>query len=167
MYVKDRPCTTKQVDFIAMLVKEREISKIQDAVDAARTAVMEQTFTAAQASALIDKLLLAPKRNLKPKAELADGIYVRTNGDQSEIYKVYRAVHGSGRQVFKAWDFKTESWGYIGGVSCLPRDGVTRMTAEQASMFGHVYGMCVVCGRTLTDEDSIARGIGPVCAEKF
>ena len=36
-----------------------------------------------------------------------------------------------------------------------------------AIAYGKKYGKCSVCARTLTDEDSINRGIGPVCAERF
>jgi hypothetical protein len=45
---------------------------------------------------------------------------------------------------------------------------VIRRIAEDptgaASMFGHEFGRCGVCGRGLTNDDSRARGIGPVCA---
>jgi hypothetical protein len=40
------------------------------------------------------------------------------------------------------------------------------MTVEEAKAFGLLYGRCIVCGRTLTDEKSIADGIGPICAAK-
>lgn len=33
--------------------------------------------------------------------------------------------------------------------------------------YGSLYGICCVCGRTLTDESSIAAGIGPICSQKF
>lgn len=33
--------------------------------------------------------------------------------------------------------------------------------------YGHRTGSCCVCGRTLTDPESVAAGIGPVCASKF
>jgi hypothetical protein len=33
-----------------------------------------------------------------------------------------------------------------------------------AALFGHEYKRCGVCGRGLTNDDSRARGIGPVCA---
>lgn len=33
-------------------------------------------------------------------------------------------------------------------------------------LYGRELGHCGICGRTLTDEDSRARGIGPICAEK-
>lgn len=39
-----------------------------------------------------------------------------------------------------------------------------RLSVDEAAAFGHKYGMCCVCGATLTDPKSIAAGIGPVCA---
>jgi len=36
-----------------------------------------------------------------------------------------------------------------------------------AIAYGKRYGKCSVCARTLTDPESIDRGIGPVCAERF
>ena len=33
--------------------------------------------------------------------------------------------------------------------------------------FGRETGACSVCGRTLTDPESVQRGIGPICAQKF
>lgn len=33
--------------------------------------------------------------------------------------------------------------------------------------YGHEIGRCGVCGATLTDADSRARGIGPICNERF
>lgn len=41
-----------------------------------------------------------------------------------------------------------------------------KMTIEQAKEFGALYGTCCVCGRTLTNEESIEAGIGPICAGK-
>jgi hypothetical protein len=39
---------------------------------------------------------------------------------------------------------------------------------ELASIkYGKELGVCGVCGRTLTDEDSRMRGIGPVCRERM
>lgn len=36
-----------------------------------------------------------------------------------------------------------------------------------SELYGRTLGSCGVCGRTLTDPDSIARGIGPHCAAKM
>jgi uncharacterized protein DUF6011 len=41
-----------------------------------------------------------------------------------------------------------------------------RMTDEQAREFGRTTGICCVCARLLTDPQSIAAGIGPVCSGK-
>lgn len=38
---------------------------------------------------------------------------------------------------------------------------------EAAVLHGRLSGRCAVCSRDLTDPESIARGIGPICAEKF
>lgn len=35
---------------------------------------------------------------------------------------------------------------------------IQRMTLEQAKQYGHLYGVCVRCSATLTDEESIAAG---------
>ncbi len=36
-----------------------------------------------------------------------------------------------------------------------------------AEAHGHEYGYCSCCGRELTNPESVARGIGPVCAERW
>lgn len=38
--------------------------------------------------------------------------------------------------------------------------------AQASKLYGREIGACGVCGRTLTDEESRAAGIGPVCAGK-
>ena len=43
----------------------------------------------------------------------------------------------------------------------------TQVDAEQAAAFGHEYGRCLNCNAELTDPDSVARGMGPVCATRF
>ena len=42
-----------------------------------------------------------------------------------------------------------------------------RMTLDEAKAYGKVTGTCCNCGRTLTNEESIEAGIGPICASKF
>jgi hypothetical protein len=36
-----------------------------------------------------------------------------------------------------------------------------------AIAYGRKFGKCSVCARDLTDDESIANGIGPVCAKKY
>lgn len=42
-----------------------------------------------------------------------------------------------------------------------------KLTLEQAAEFGKATGRCARCAAVLTDEESISRGVGPVCATKF
>lgn len=92
-----------------------------------------------------------------------DGVYVV--GDQ--YVKVIVAVHGSGRQYAKLWDVDSESWTFLpGGVKKVAARG-TKIDSAAARRFGELYGRCVICSRTLTDEESIKNGIGPVCASRI
>jgi hypothetical protein len=42
-----------------------------------------------------------------------------------------------------------------------------RMDPDEARAFGKLTGICVRCARYLSDPDSVAAGIGPVCAKKI
>ena len=44
---------------------------------------------------------------------------------------------------------------------------VGRDPLAAAVAHGHKTGNCAMCGRELTDPDSVARGIGPICADNF
>lgn len=46
-------------------------------------------------------------------------------------------------------------------------DALLADPAAAAVEYGHRTGSCCICGRTLTDPESIAAGIGPICAGKF
>ena len=39
--------------------------------------------------------------------------------------------------------------------------------ASAAIAFGKRFGKCAVCAKELSDPESVARGIGPVCAERY
>ena len=45
-----------------------------------------------------------------------------------------------------------------------------RMKAGEAEAvfaeFGHAFGQCCICGRELTNAESVAIGIGPICRER-
>lgn len=41
-----------------------------------------------------------------------------------------------------------------------------RMPTEAIAEYGRVTGHCLLCGRLLTDPESIDRGVGPVCAKR-
>lgn len=134
-------------------------------------------LTRTDASKLIDGLKAAgrtPQEVRTSGPDLEDGMYRLATG---EVYKVQTAVHGSGRQYAKklvALDeprelkrgTRTHEFAYEAG-AIRKLTAADRMTLEQAAEFGALYGTCACCGLTLTDEKSIAAGIGPKCAEKF
>jgi hypothetical protein len=110
----------------------------------------------------------------KPKSfspeNLEDGFYLHN----MIVYKVIVAVHGSGKKYAKKLDI-SGSWIYAAGAIKLLRPE-HKMNLEQALTIGKIYsknvdsrlyGRCFRCGRTLTDETSIGRGIGPDCYGKF
>jgi len=99
-------------------------------------------------------------RSARRREPAAEGMYL-VNGTP---YKVKLALHGSGRPYALA--LREGEWVLEPGMvnHLRPAD---RMTLEQAAQYGHLYGQCVRCLAPLTDEASIARGIGPVCAGKL
>lgn len=107
----------------------------------------------------------APAPAKAERVELDDGMYMV----DGTFYKVQHAVHGSGNQYAKQ-AFITDlgdgefsvSFEYARGAIAKIRPE-HKLTYEQAKEFGALYGTCCRCGKTLTDELSIALGIGPVC----
>lgn len=119
----------------------------------------------------IDAPKIATPVQVQTKVELEDGMYRVALDDSHEmkIYKVQHAVHGSGRQYAKVLvQYDDDSWGFeiARGVIFKLRPE-HKMSLEDAKKFGALYGTCCVCGRTLTNEESIEAGIGPICASKF
>ena len=55
---------------------------------------------------------------------------------------------------------------YVGNVADLLREIVAR-PADAMRAFGHLTGRCSACYRVLEQAESIAAGIGPVCAERL
>lgn len=142
--------TPKQVSYALSLAAQRGLNADEHALaNLDRAAISRYIST-----------LLAQRP--APARELADGIYTY----QGDIVKVQHAVHGSGRQYAKRLIAGTTSWEYAPGLirSLTAADA---LTLDRAREYGALYGVCAVCGRTLTDEDSIAAGIGPVCAARL
>lgn len=100
-----------------------------------------------------------------PPTVITEGMYTvdgqpwkvqHTRADHTRLYaKRLDVIDGKG-----TWEYVT------GGLSVIRSQGVA-MTLEEAQAFGKLYGICAVCGAELTDETSIERGIGPVCAGRL
>ena len=83
----------------------------------------------------------------------AGAIYIKNKEDGVYLGKV------AGGRLFTSRDCDTETSERIVAVSSDPK--------QAAIAYGQKFGKCAICARALTDKDSIALGIGPICAEKY
>lgn len=166
-----RPMSDKQEGYLrSLMAKKAPTADVENMVAVINAAPEPRKV----ASEMIDDLRNAPTVQVPDAKELEDGIY-RLDGT---IYKVYVTVHGANQKAAKelvpveGWTFETHgkkraTFEYRGKAPLRKLTSAHRLTLEQAQEFGQIYGMCCCCGATLTDETSIANGIGPVCAKRF
>tara|TARA_R110002110_G_scaffold279890_3_gene494735 strand:+ start:1273 stop:1770 length:498 start_codon:yes stop_codon:yes gene_type:complete len=89
----------------------------------------------------------------------ADGMFyrVQSNKAKTNVYAKELQTSGSGKPF----------WKYVGRLPFASLNNDVRLTAVQAAEFGHTHGACLICMKELTDPESVARGIGPVCATRL
>lgn len=144
-----KPVSEKQVAFLSTLLTER-VHEV--AVDFA-------TLTSGEASNLITSLLRSPRKAGGSVERITEeGMYRNAEGD---IFRVQKSKT-SGNLYAKKLDVLDGGFLYVQGAIRLikPSD---RMSLDEAKAFGVEYGICCVCGAFLTNEVSVAEGIGPVC----
>lgn len=124
----------------------------------------------AWAAARAEQVASVAARDVKPTEPVTHGMYrlteKRGSYETGSIFKVQKAVHGSGNLYAKILVVDAPGDGHFeyapGAIRLVTV--ADRMTADEAAEWGRLYGMCIVCSATLTDEKSIAAGIGPICA---
>lgn len=170
------PMTPKQVQFLRTLA-------VEALGEAAAHEHLEQLRaeyprpTQQQASDWIEELkkrksqgsVTSPPRARGGLPSVAAGRYALTATDgQTYFYKVDRPREGK----FAGWTFV--KWVRPSGYeSAVSKDESAKVLAKIAEnpmdalvAYGRLTGVCGVCGRKLTDPESVRAGIGPVCAEK-
>lgn len=179
------PATDRQASFIRSLLADRapatNPAMSMEAILAESTglpreqavsAFLAEIATPGDASQVIDDLkgpayvrfgTPAPGQPAVATVAPPEGIHYLRDGADIVLYKVQRAVHGSGKLYAKVLRPATESWEYAGRGPLANLSDATLLDYETAKQFGALYGVCGRCGRTLTDEGSIMLGIGPVC----
>lgn len=55
---------------------------------------------------------------------------------------------------------------YLGLANRFVPENTPPVTREEAAAWGHTHGYCMMCGRLLTNPESVEAGIGPICAGK-
>lgn len=121
------------------------------------------TLSKRAASTLIDTLRNRPVVSppVVAKTEVPEGLHMH-NG---QVFKVQRSK--TGNLYAKQLDVEANSFEYVGARPLRDLSEDTLLTIEAAKAFGVETGVCCVCGRTLRKPESIAAGIGPICAGKF
>lgn len=167
--------TIKQVEFIKQLITRTEDpDNVAEALLAFEDAL--HGLDRAGASEHIDTLLARQRarrttedRKFDPTTVPA-GRYALTAGGETAFYQVDRPTKGR-------WD----GWTFVnlihaGGDRIRQIKGgergkvLARLSINPTSystQYGQHTGTCGVCSRLLSDPESVARGIGPVCARKF
>lgn len=162
----------KQIWFIKKLLGERE----WPITTASELAVL----TKAEASVMIQKLLDSPRiaaaivgLDLSPvpagryAVPGTDGVlrFIRIDKPEDGKYagNIYVKVQASDEYHRLGAQYKGQSYA---GKSIELIKALLADARAAAIRYGHEIGACGICGRTLTDEESRARGLGPVCAEK-
>lgn len=113
-----------------------------------------------EASRLIDKLKKCPQK----ATATATGIVPEGFYYHGESYYKVQTSKTSGKRYAKIWT--GSSWGYnAGGIYQLTL--ADKLTQEQAVKFGKKTGHCCVCSKLLTNPESVAAGIGPICADNM
>lgn len=93
------------------------------------------------------------------------GIYkVNARGGETKIYKVYPNQTGERllAKLLVTDGVDQNEWVYQGMAHRFVR-AADKITMAEALKYGRITGICVCCGRTLTNELSVALGIGPIC----
>lgn len=181
--------TDKQITFARKLAAERNIEFLADGTLVNDDKEM-QALPRDVMSAQIDLLLAAPRpKSATPAVEqpsapvdgldlsaLRGGYYAATFDGITKFFKVDVVEDGKwGGWVFVKIQASDElhrqgsqkpGQAYRGASEDYLRAIVADEQAA-STLYGREIGRCGICGRTLTDEDSRARGIGPICAEKM
>jgi hypothetical protein len=118
------------------------------------TSAIESAFAKAGTVLASPKLRVARFMISRAKASSANagGLYVKSNGG-TYLGKML------GGKFFRSRECTDADESEIREVSKDPKGATLK--------YGQLTGQCGCCGRTLTDPDSIAAGIGPICAGNF
>lgn len=173
----DRLMTPKQVEFLRALAVEA-MGEEDATAHLAQLRADHPRPTAEQASAWIGELkerkasnpITAPPKSRGGLPSVAAGRYALTAEDgPTMFYKVDRPSEGK----FAGWTFVkwVRESGYESALKKPQAEQVLAKIAESPLdalvAYGRETGVCGACGRRLTDPESVAAGIGPVCAAKI
>jgi hypothetical protein len=145
-----------QIGFINTLLKERKHNFAQSFIDS-------HLVNKREASWLISELKACEKINPGSGVEISPGFYVAPDETVYEVCKSARGFTYAKRLVPKG---KRATFTYAPGAIKGCADWKP-LTVEVAGAMGRKFGFCCICGRTLTNPESVEAGIGPVCGGRL
>lgn len=161
--------TDSQLAFIATLTASVTQEKADALILGNFSVVAPQDLDRRQASQFIDLLKTAQQKARDEKRVIQEAVAAATMLEVGMYMRdgvpvrVYPAQNG-GHLLAKA--FIDGEWVYQGAASRFVT-GDQRMNLEEAIKFGLDFGICACCGRVLSNPESIAAGIGPICRSKY
>lgn len=170
-----------QSDFIVHLADEKDLSlewdgvpsspsyfsaKAREALDNLRSLWQEGRANKMRASAVISMLKDAPAKAGPRAGDPEAGVYFsEESGEYLRVYLGQESGHMLAKQVHL--EDGEVSYTYLGAARRYLTPDYRRCTLEEAGSLGKASGICIHCGRLLTDPESVDRGIGPICADKY
>jgi hypothetical protein len=160
-----KPASFAQLTFIAALWADREFESPL-AAQVAALETYEEGFDVGAASTFIDMLKKLPRRGAREtraaqaraNVELEVGRFYKFAG---EIYRIQRGRGLYAKRLLE--DGRTE---YAPGI-VTQIDPSMKLSLEEARAWGRETRVCCECGAQLTDPNSVAAGIGPICAGRY
>jgi uncharacterized protein DUF6011 len=160
---------------------QRSIAKdaVRDAERAQERAERAASAPAVEITKIADAFAAAKGRGLKfPRLRLGDFVFTLA-GERSKRPGSINVAHATRREFDRFTG--AEKRQYLGniaegkftrGFKCEPTEAaeIAQVCADPeaaAVAYGRRFGQCACCGKELTNHESIERGIGPICAEKY
>jgi hypothetical protein len=147
---------------------ERQLSAVQKCMsrDIERQTAREQAAPQVEIARIEIAFANAREKGLKyPRLRLAGLVFTPAKADSQNAGAVYVKTGETylgkiaGGKLFKSRDCTPDAEASIIAAAADPE--------AAAVAYGKRFGQCAICARELTNQESIDRGIGPICAEKF
>lgn len=168
----------KQLDLMLRLADERQVTDAQGTRLAGLILAHREDgekISMSKASEIIDWLLAQPFRDQAPRdpsgldlSDLAEGRYAvgdvlfQIQAPEAGRWDGWVFVKNGSEYVDEKFGSQKPGGTYRGVHSDL-LGTILEDPIEALTHYGRITGRCGVCGRTLEDEVSVARGIGPIC----
>lgn len=165
--------STKQASFLGKLIQEHASLTLSPGATAIIDAVKRgDAVSVREASLAIDAFLFAARQHARqyaqtqPRQDAEPGYYVTPDKTYIVVVPNRAGTHTYAKRL--VINDNRARWDYAPGLGHkIASDGMVPVTLAEAAAWGHMHGICFVCCRQLTDPQSVADGIGPVCKKRI